>query len=305
MAAQHSRYGDYSTRYKFNGKEQDEATGFYYYGARYYAPSLSRWLSVDPLAEKYQGFSPYNYTLNNPIMLVDPDGRSVETDFINKSTGEHVYIDDGNDQIVFTNNSDWNFIKNMSTADTWCFKETNKYFEIIDSGLLDFKSDLGILTRLAYTEMNGKGLPSNRIAAESVYNRAKYNGKYANKYNPQLQASLISQVVKSKGAYAQTPNKEQFKDPYKFINKFGSEYRNKFARPNLAASAYAAYLTINKPSEHIGKGVLFYHSYYLKDSKRAWNYLTKNQAPYANRAGDLKNLNINSNGIGAAATLLK
>ena len=77
MAAQHSRYGDYSTRYRFNGKEQDEATGFYYYGARYYEPSLSRWLSVDPLAEKYQGFSPYNYTLNNPIMLVDPDGRVV------------------------------------------------------------------------------------------------------------------------------------------------------------------------------------------------------------------------------------
>jgi len=78
MAAQHSRYGDYSTRYRFNGKEQDEATGFYYYGARYYAPSLSRWLSTDPLAEKYQGFSPYNYTLNNPINLVDPDGRSVD-----------------------------------------------------------------------------------------------------------------------------------------------------------------------------------------------------------------------------------
>jgi len=77
MAAQHSRYGDYSTRYKFNGKEQDEATGFYYYGARYYEPSLSRWLSTDPLAEKYQGFSPYNYTLNNPINLVDPDGRVV------------------------------------------------------------------------------------------------------------------------------------------------------------------------------------------------------------------------------------
>jgi len=75
MAAQHSRYGDYSTRYRFNGKEQDEATGFYYYGARYYAPSLSRWLSTDPLAEKYQGFSPYNYTLNNPVIMIDPDGQ--------------------------------------------------------------------------------------------------------------------------------------------------------------------------------------------------------------------------------------
>ena len=90
MAAQHSRYGDYSTRYRFNGKEQDEATGFYYYGARYYAPSLSRWLNVDPLAEKYQGFSSYNYTLNNPVMFVDPDGRSVDDIVFFNRNGEEV-----------------------------------------------------------------------------------------------------------------------------------------------------------------------------------------------------------------------
>ena len=93
MAAQHSRYGDYSTRYRFNGKEQDEATGFYYYGARYYEPNLSRWLSTDPLAEKYQGFSPYNYTLNNPINLVDPDGRVVEDTFKVLNNGKIKKVD--------------------------------------------------------------------------------------------------------------------------------------------------------------------------------------------------------------------
>jgi len=34
------------------------------------------WLGVDPLAEKYPSYSSYNYTLNNPINLVDPDGRA-------------------------------------------------------------------------------------------------------------------------------------------------------------------------------------------------------------------------------------
>jgi RHS repeat-associated protein len=77
MAAQHAPAGDYSTRYKFNGKELDQATGLYYYGARYYDPKISTWLSVDPLAEQYQAYSPYNYTLNNPINFIDPDGRSV------------------------------------------------------------------------------------------------------------------------------------------------------------------------------------------------------------------------------------
>lgn len=37
-------------RYKYNGKERDEETGLYYYGARYYAAWLGRWTSVDPLA---------------------------------------------------------------------------------------------------------------------------------------------------------------------------------------------------------------------------------------------------------------
>ena len=68
----------HNTRYKFNGKEFDQETGNYYYGARYYDPKTSLWLSVDPLAEKYNECSPYNYTLNNPVKYVDPDGSSVD-----------------------------------------------------------------------------------------------------------------------------------------------------------------------------------------------------------------------------------
>ncbi|MBX2927667.1 MAG: hypothetical protein KF852_07535 [Saprospiraceae bacterium] len=61
--------------YLFNAKELDAETGLYYYGARYYDPLTNMWASVDPMAEKYPGLSPYNYTLLNPVRLVDPDGR--------------------------------------------------------------------------------------------------------------------------------------------------------------------------------------------------------------------------------------
>ncbi|MFN5773749.1 RHS repeat-associated core domain-containing protein, partial [Flavobacterium sp.] len=67
----------YNSPYKFNGKELDEETGLYYYGARYYDPRTSIWLSVDPEFAKFPGWSPYNYTMQNPINLIDPDGREV------------------------------------------------------------------------------------------------------------------------------------------------------------------------------------------------------------------------------------
>lgn len=68
--------GSYDNPYKFNAKELDEDTGLYYYGARYYNPRLSIWYGVDPLAEKMPSWSPYNYTFDNPIKYVDPDGKS-------------------------------------------------------------------------------------------------------------------------------------------------------------------------------------------------------------------------------------
>jgi hypothetical protein len=41
------------------------------------ATALARFISTDPLAEKYPGLSPYNYVANNPIILIDPDGREI------------------------------------------------------------------------------------------------------------------------------------------------------------------------------------------------------------------------------------
>ncbi len=45
--------------------------------ARRYHPTLSIWLSVDPMADKYPSTSPYTYCANNPVRLVDKDGRII------------------------------------------------------------------------------------------------------------------------------------------------------------------------------------------------------------------------------------
>ncbi|MBP5650857.1 MAG: RHS repeat-associated core domain-containing protein [Bacteroidales bacterium] len=67
----------YESRYTFSGKERDEETGYSYFGARHYDSGLSLWLSVDPMADKSPGVSPYTYCGNNPVRLVDPDGRTI------------------------------------------------------------------------------------------------------------------------------------------------------------------------------------------------------------------------------------
>uniref|UniRef100_UPI003C77FA51 RHS repeat-associated core domain-containing protein n=1 Tax=Prevotella melaninogenica TaxID=28132 RepID=UPI003C77FA51 len=61
--------------YKFNGKQFDEETGLYYYGARYLNPMTSLWYGVDPLAEKYQFLGSYVYCSANPIKIIDVDGN--------------------------------------------------------------------------------------------------------------------------------------------------------------------------------------------------------------------------------------
>ncbi|WP_299926908.1 SpvB/TcaC N-terminal domain-containing protein [uncultured Nocardioides sp.] len=60
-------------RYLFAGKELDEESGLYYFGLRYYAPSLARWASPDP-AGSLDGLNCYTYCRQNPLRLQDKTG---------------------------------------------------------------------------------------------------------------------------------------------------------------------------------------------------------------------------------------
>lgn len=83
---------DPDNSYQYNGKEHenDLHLGWIDYGARWYDPTVGRWWSVDPLADSYSAWSPYNYVLDNPISNIDPDGRTVLT----STAGKSFYIDD-------------------------------------------------------------------------------------------------------------------------------------------------------------------------------------------------------------------
>ena len=83
--------------YKFNGKEFDQETGLYYYGARYMNPKTSLWYGVDPLAETYETIGGYVYCAGNPVKFVDPNGEKI-TDPKNRIA---VYINKQG-KIIFT-----------------------------------------------------------------------------------------------------------------------------------------------------------------------------------------------------------
>jgi insecticidal toxin complex protein TccC len=63
---------DYKT-IRYSGKEMDDS-GLYYYGARYYAPWLQRWVSADPSGD-VDGLNLYGFVGNNPLRYIDSDGK--------------------------------------------------------------------------------------------------------------------------------------------------------------------------------------------------------------------------------------
>ncbi len=67
-------------RHRFTGKEDqgpDFGLALTDFGARLYSPPLRRWLTPDPLGEKYYDISPYTYCAGDPVNLVDEDGEKI------------------------------------------------------------------------------------------------------------------------------------------------------------------------------------------------------------------------------------
>jgi RHS repeat-associated protein len=74
------------TRFKYTGQEEDKETGLLYYKARYYDPSLGRFLQADSVVNIIgsQGLNRYMYTDGNPVKYKDLDGHNKTKDFFSK-----------------------------------------------------------------------------------------------------------------------------------------------------------------------------------------------------------------------------
>jgi len=64
-------------QFKYTGREQDPATGLYYYRARFYDPTSGRFISQDPKEFNAGDVNLYRYVKNRPTYYVDPSGEEV------------------------------------------------------------------------------------------------------------------------------------------------------------------------------------------------------------------------------------
>jgi len=162
--------GNNGYQYKYNGKEwQDElGLGYYDFGWRNYDPAIGRWMNIDPLAERRQELTTYNYVQNSPMFRFDPDGL---TDFtLNKKTGEVKQVGDSNDEPdrILKTNRKGEVKTNRKGEAKVAVKDIEK--NILQDGQ-NFKTDSNVF------EVGGKGQPTKEGIEKFALQLSSYVGK--------------------------------------------------------------------------------------------------------------------------------
>ena len=162
-------------KYLYNGKElNNEFFENYDYGARFYDAELGRWHSVDPLAEKFSAYTPYNYCLNNPVSLKDHDGEEPITAIIDAIT-------------AFTVEAGMSYVENLVLNDM----DATTAFENIRWG------DAGIEAAKSYgLSFIVSGLGSSKALAKAANSKL---GKLTLEFTGNVVADIMKQY--NKGAF--------------------------------------------------------------------------------------------------------
>jgi RHS repeat-associated protein len=177
--------------YLFTGKEKDEETGFYYHGARYRDARIGMWLSVDPALEEYLPKPPnsdeakehnkklpgmggafntvnlnlYHYAGNNPVKLIDPDGKmDVDRNMLSDELRMHLEI--------------YDYFRNGSGAPFTEARLQNVYDKVVYDSIGLTIGFLRSYIGISASEDFIKDLKNSRNFSEDRFNKAVKKGQF-------------------------------------------------------------------------------------------------------------------------------
>lgn len=132
-----------ANRYRYTGKESGDEIGLYDFSARFLHTRFGRFTTIDPLAEKYPGISPYAYCNCNPVIFVDPDG--MESWRLDRNG--YLHRIEGDDNRIYSTDKDGN--------------QTQQYIEISNPEIINSLSsvkevDIGNNTKVKASRITSK-----------------------------------------------------------------------------------------------------------------------------------------------------
>ena len=137
-----SNTANVNDKYKFTGKERDVETGYDYFGARYYDSRIGRWMGVDQMQEKYPGWTPYNYVMNNPMCFIDLLGMDPST--YTDEDGNVTYVEDDHKKDLYRQQTDGTYVRMGETANEFSFVDQDNPYNADGSlnatGKIDYTS---------------------------------------------------------------------------------------------------------------------------------------------------------------------
>jgi RHS repeat-associated protein len=265
--------GTDSYMFGFDGMPKDNEVygegNAYDFGARIYDPRISRWLSTEPLQDKYPMYSPYIFAGNNPITFVDVDGKDW---FVNNKTGQVIYVKNASEvtQEVLDKNKfnvakpndyeriggDDMFGRKISYAGTkYHYKDFYN-----DMGMKD--GDIYVADLPGFLEENGH----TRAIKSDVYEHQNTSGGRMGEENYQhvdasiTESNVKATVVKPEALNTKTNLHKETKQ-YSFSNTSTATYT--LIRPLGQPVGATAELPENKDNGDVGRGISGFGS--LKD----------------------------------------